>query len=140
MTTTLTARDLDRLKGVKAPLVAIVHEVAKDPLAPRFMVIEGLRSPQRQKELVAKGASRTLNSKHITGHAVDLAPLPLDWNNIAAFKELKKAMMRAGKKLGVRVRSGADWDENGVIDAEELTAYVKKFGRRPLVDWPHYEL
>jgi len=145
MTTTLTERDLARLKGVHPKLVEIIHAAAKDPSCPPFQVIEGVRTLDRQKELVAKGASRTLNSMHIPksdgfGRAVDLVPLPVNWNDIPSFKKLKASILAAAKQRKLRVRSGADWDENGVVDAEELAAYIKKFGRRPLVDWPHFEI
>lgn len=140
MTTVLTTKDLEKLKGVDARMRAIVLDVSEDPNAPPFTVLEGLRTLERQKELKATGKSRTLKSKHLEGLAVDLAPLPINWNDLSPFKALKAAMLRAAKARGVRIRSGSDWDENGVPDQDELKAYIKKFGHRPLVDWPHYEI
>ncbi len=68
----LSERSCARLKGVHPDLVGVVLEaLAVSPI--NFMVTEGLRSPRRQAELVRAGASRTLNSRHLTGHAVDLA-------------------------------------------------------------------
>jgi peptidoglycan L-alanyl-D-glutamate endopeptidase CwlK len=70
----LSARDLLRLHGVHEDLVAVVRR-AHDfmPADLGFIVTEGLRSAERQAQLVRVGASRTHNSRHLTGHAVDLA-------------------------------------------------------------------
>lgn len=102
----LTARDMERLKGVHPDLVRVVQRARRDAA---FMVIEGLRTPERQRELVAKGASRTLNSRHITGHAVDLGPLPLDWNDFPAFRAMASVVLRAADEEGVPVVWGGNW-------------------------------
>jgi len=67
----LGPRSKQRLKGVHPDLVKVV-ERAIEITTVDFTVLEGLRSPERQKALVEIGASQTLNSRHITGHAVDL--------------------------------------------------------------------
>jgi peptidoglycan L-alanyl-D-glutamate endopeptidase CwlK len=54
-----------------------------------------------------------MNSKHLTGHAVDLGPYPLDWNDIAGFDAIANAMLRAASQLGVHLRYGGDWDGDG---------------------------
>lgn len=70
----LSQRSLRNLEGVHPRLVALVREaVALSPVD--FMITEGLRTPERQVSLVRAGASRTLNSRHLTGHAVDVAAL-----------------------------------------------------------------
>lgn len=140
----LTDQDKARLKGVNPRLVNVLLLAASKDVVP-FRVLEGVRTLERQKVLKAQGSSKTLASKHIPGEdgygrAVDLVPLPVDWNNKKAFKALKAVIMQAAKELGVKVRSGSDWDSNGIPDEEELTAYIKKFGHKPLVDWPHFEL
>src|SRR5512137_2460339 len=66
----LTDRDRQRLTGLHPDLVRIVEPAR---LAEPFIVVEGLRTRERQARLVAIGASRTMNSRHLTGHAVDLA-------------------------------------------------------------------
>ena len=68
----LNARSLEKLVGVHADLVRVVKRAAT---LSDFIVTEGLRTVKRQSELVAAGASRTMNSRHLTGHAVDLAPM-----------------------------------------------------------------
>jgi peptidoglycan L-alanyl-D-glutamate endopeptidase CwlK len=65
----LLTRDHERMQGVHPHLVRLVIEARK---AAPFIVMEGLRSRERQAKLVALGASRTMNSRHLTGHAVDL--------------------------------------------------------------------
>lgn len=90
-----------------------------------FSVLEGVRTFERQKQLYAQGRTEpgqvvtwTLNSPHILkedgyGHAVDLAPYPLDWSDTAAFDRVAKAVLAAAEELGISVRWGADWDRDG---------------------------
>ena len=74
------------------------------------MVTEGLRSKERQKELVAAGASKTMNSRHITGHAVDLAAyvngIRWDW---PLYEKIAKAMKQAAYELNIKIEWGGDW-------------------------------
>jgi uncharacterized protein YcbK (DUF882 family) len=67
----LSKRSLDRLQGVRPELVDVVKR-AIEITKVDFAVTEGVRTVARQKELVAKGASQTMESKHIEGRAVDL--------------------------------------------------------------------
>lgn len=70
----LSEKSLKRLEGVHPDLVKVVqHAITITPLD--FVVLEGLRSKERQRYLVDKGASKTMDSYHITGHAVDIAPI-----------------------------------------------------------------
>lgn len=107
----LSRRDEDRLTGVHSDLVRVVRRLTRDTPLP-FAVIEGLRTLARQKQLVASGASRTMNSRHLTGHAVDLAPLgpdgkiSWDW---PLYHRLAPAMKAAAAKEGVAVEWGGDW-------------------------------
>lgn len=106
----LGARSRERLKGVHPDLVRVVHRALT--LSPvDFTVLEGLRSIERQRMLVAKGASKTLNSRHLTGHAVDIAPLidgkvSWDWQY---YYPLATAMKEAAQLCNVRVEWGGDW-------------------------------
>lgn len=105
----LSKRSLDNLKGVHPDLVAVVHRALEiSPID--FAVIEGLRSVERQKQLVAAGASRTMRSRHLTGHAVDLAAyvggIRWDWT---LYDALGVAMKTAAKELGVAIVWGGDW-------------------------------
>ena len=106
----LGATSLARLKGVHPDLVKVVKRAIE--LTPiDFTVLEGLRTKERQKQLVAKGASKTMNSYHITGHAVDIVPLvdgkvTWDWKY---YHQLAPIMKQAAKELGVNITWGGDW-------------------------------
>ncbi|WP_373981591.1 M15 family metallopeptidase [Achromobacter sp. JD417] len=113
---TLSARSLQRLEGVHPQLVEIV-KLAIQRTAVDFTVVEGLRTPERQRELVAAGKSQTLNGLHLKQpdgyvHAVDLAPLvggAIPWNEWARFKELADVVKACAAELGVPVEWGGDW-------------------------------
>lgn len=110
-----------RLKGVHPDLVKVV-EHAIDISTVNFTVLEGLRTPERQKLLRDSGASQTLNSRHITGHAVDLGALVdgevrWDW---PLYHKIAAAMKQAAKDLNVAIVWGGDW--------------------RTFKDGPHFEL
>jgi peptidoglycan LD-endopeptidase CwlK len=115
----LTPRDLERLAGVHPDLVRVVKRARRDAGEP-FFVIEGVRTAGRQRELFAQGKSRTLQSRHLTGHAVDLGPVPLDWTDRPAFARLAAAMRAAADAEGVPIRWGGDF--------------------RGFYDGPHFEL
>jgi len=106
----LSRRSLSRLAGVHADLVAVVKR-AIEITAVDFVVTEGLRTIERQRELMAAGASRTLQSRHLTGHAVDLAALVgnevrWDW---PLYGKLNLAMQRAADELQIPVEWGGSW-------------------------------
>lgn len=106
----LGQRSLDRLKGVHPDLVKVVKRAIEiTPID--FTVLEGLRTVERQKKLVAQGASKTMKSRHITGHAVDLAPVVdgevrWDW---PLYKKMAPAIKQAAKEVGVPIEWGGDW-------------------------------
>lgn len=127
MSFTFGKRSEENLIGVHSDLVRVVRR-ALDISEIDFSVIEGLRTKTRQAQLFKQGATKTLNSRHLTGHAVDLAPYPLNWNDKAAFGKLAKAMFAAASELNVAIRWGGDWNRNGRSDDE--TFY----------DGPHFEL
>lgn len=107
----LSANSLDRLIGLHPDLVKIV-ERAIEITDIDFSVGEGLRSITRQKELYQQGATTTMNSRHLTGHAVDLIALDEDgkvsWN-WKYYHLLAVAMKQAAKDVGVSIEWGGDW-------------------------------
>ena len=118
MTYRLSQRSMQNLSGVHPDLVAVVKR-AIEITEQDFFVGEGIRSIERQKRLVASGASQTMNSRHITGHAVDLHPYPYkgdhdvdgvpnsdDWD---AYEPIVIAMRQAAEELGVELTHGWDW-------------------------------
>lgn len=98
------------LRGVHPDLVKVV-ELAITISKVDFTVLEGLRSEKRQKELLLKGATKTLKSRHLTGHAVDLAALingkvAWDW---PLYSKIADAMKQAAKQLSIPIEWGGDW-------------------------------
>jgi len=105
-------RSKERLKGVDAKLVNVANELIK---LMDVTVIEGLRSQERQNELVAQGKSKTKFGKHVAGKALDLAPYPIDWDDRERFHYMGGLIRGIGHSLGVDVRWGGDWDSDGEI-------------------------
>lgn len=103
----LSNRSLSKLQGVHPDLVACVRR-AIEITTQDFTVIEGLRSVERQRHLVNTGASTTMNSRHLSGHAVDLAPYPLAWD-WPLFYPIADAMEQAADELGVDLEWGGNW-------------------------------
>lgn len=125
----LGRKSRERLKGVNPDLVAVV-ERAIGLSSQDFSVTEGLRSRTRQEQLYRNGKSTTMNSRHLTGHAVDLIPFPFngdvdedgipnieDWDQ---YYPIADAMKQAARELGVDIEWGGDW--------------------RTFKDGPHYQL
>ena len=107
MTYHLGSKSLKKLEGVHPDIVAVVKR-AISISDQDFSVGEGLRSVERQKKLVATGKSTTMNSRHLTGHAVDLFPYPLSWD-WEYFYPIADAMKTAAKELKVGLEWGGDW-------------------------------
>jgi len=106
----LGKRSRMRLQGVHPDLVAVV-ERAIDITETDFTVLEGLRSMTRQKALYQAGASKTMNSRHLTGHAVDLGAYvdhQVDWS-WPLYHELAHAMKTASRELDIEIEWGGDW-------------------------------
>lgn len=119
----LKEADEKKLLGVNPDLVGVVREAAEITDI-YFIVAEGLRSKERQKKLLAEGKSKTMNSKHIVGKAVDLYPTDktrtrIDWTN-TAFKKLSDTMKHAAKNCGIEITWGGDW--------------------KTFIDKPHFEI
>ena len=104
----LGPRSRKNLSGVHPDMVKVV-EGAIDITGVDFAVIEGLRSRERQQELLNAGKSTTMNSRHITGHAVDMVPYPVDWDDLARFETMAAAMDQSADELGVPIIWGGDW-------------------------------
>jgi len=106
----LSERSLSRLDGVHADLVRVVKRAAATSNID-FTVLEGLRSLERQKTLVARGASKTMKSRHLTGHAVDLAPF-VDGQVVWAwplYHKLAVIVKAAAVDEHVPITWGGDW-------------------------------
>ena len=92
-----------------------------------FTVLETVRTIEQQRIYVAKGTSKTMKSRHIPStnksglcEAFDIAPYPIDWKNIARFKQLAEHIKKVAKQLNIAIEHGGDW--------------------KTLKDYPHYQL
>lgn len=121
MTFALGTKSLRNLDGVHPDLVKVVKlAIKRSPVD--FQVAEGLRTLARQKLLVAQGFSKTMKSRHLTGHAVDLVPLlngKLRWDWPAIY-QIAPVVKLAAAELKVPIEWGGDW--------------------RSFKDGPHYQL
>jgi len=134
----LSQRSKNNLQGVHPDLVAVVKraiQVTKQD----FTVIEGMRTLARQEELVAKGASQTMNSRHLTGHAVDLAPYPLAWD-WPLFYPIADAIIQASKEVNVPIRWGANWHIDDVRDWNKSGKELADLYTGSFPDGPHIEI
>jgi peptidoglycan L-alanyl-D-glutamate endopeptidase CwlK len=106
----LGARSLNRLTGVHPDLVRVVKRAIE--ITPvDFTVLEGVRSLARQKQLLAAGATRTMHSRHLTGHAVDLgayvgSQVRWDW---PLYHRIAGAVKQAARELDIPIEWGGDW-------------------------------
>jgi peptidoglycan LD-endopeptidase CwlK len=140
MAYSLGARSRANLEGVDPDMIRVVERaIANSPQD--FMVLEGVRTPARQKELYAQGRTKpgkkvtwTLNSNHFInpktgyGQAVDLVPFPVDWSDLKKFDVMARAMLKAATDLGIPIRWGANWDGDG------------NWREKGETDSPHFEL
>jgi peptidoglycan L-alanyl-D-glutamate endopeptidase CwlK len=144
----LGKQSLEELEGVHSDLVVVVHR-AIELTVQDFSVHDGIRTFEEQKKLVESGASQTLDSRHITGHAVDLVPyingkLRWEWNPIYRIAD---AVRMAAKELNIPLRWGGAWDVS-FTDTDDLTedlvsdyiARRRRGGKKAFIDGPHYEL
>jgi peptidoglycan L-alanyl-D-glutamate endopeptidase CwlK len=144
---TLSSRCELRLAGVHPDLVRVVRRAAEGGAL--FRVPEGLRTPERQRQLVADGKSQTLDSRHLTGHAVDVVPLD-DAGNVSwawgLYFPLADAFRAAAIAEGVPVVWGGAWGQlmgdyaNAKVGQAAYVARMREQGRKPFLDGPHFEL
>jgi len=149
MTFKLSTRSLDRLIGVDERLATVVkgaiHRSKID-----FGVICGMRTMDEQRALVEKGASQTMKSKHLQGHAVDLMAYigsRASWE-LNLYDDIADAVAESAREADVPIRWGAAWTVpniayfNGTME-DAMNGYIdtrRTQGRRPFIDGPHFEL
>jgi len=137
MTFRLSKRSLDRLVGVHSDLVRVVHRAIQiTPLD--FVVLEGMRTEARQRELVAGGASKTMASRHLTGHAVDLGAyvagsVRWDWS---LYTTLANVIRDAAAAESVPIRWGGAWKNLDTLPNPITSKDLSK----SFPDGPHFEL
>ena len=150
----LSRRSLDRLEGIDDGLQAVV-KMAITLTKTDFGVVQGMRTIEQQKELVAKGASQTMKSKHLDGKAFDIMAYingRASWE-LSVYDDLADAIKEAATQLNVPICWGAAWGTpdmpypmdirkwKGTME-EAMNAYIdlrRSQGRRPFIDGPHFE-
>ena len=145
----LSKRSLSNLEGVDERLVEVVkHAITITKID--FGVIDGVRTIEEQRGLVASGASQTMKSKHIDGHAVDLMAYigsRASWE-LNLYDDIADAMKAAAIDIEVPIRWGAAWNVPDIRDwdgtmQDAMDFYVdtrRSQGRRPFIDAVHFEL
>lgn len=115
----------ERLATCHPDIQAVFNEVVK-----HFdcTVLEGIRTPERQRELLAEGKTQTLDSKHLTGRAADVVPHPIDWNDRERFHLFAGFVLGVASQKGIALRWGGDWDMDTEVDDNTFD------------DLPHFEL
>lgn len=104
---------INHLYGVHPDLIAVARlALAKSSVD--FSVVDGLRTKAQQMENIEKGVSWTMNSRHLTGHAIDVYP----WVDGATshanehYAEVARAFFEAAETLGVHLSWGGEWSES----------------------------
>lgn len=142
-------RSLDRLQGVNERLVIICHKAIKITSID-FGITQGIRTIEEQRELVARGASTTMHSKHLDGRAVDVVAYigpRISWE-LSLYYEIAEAFREAAIFYNTKVRWGGAWHFNDICDwtgsMEDLVdQYIdlrRSQGRRLFIDAPHFEI
>tara|TARA_A100001515_G_scaffold141845_1_gene139439 strand:- start:6565 stop:7014 length:450 start_codon:yes stop_codon:yes gene_type:complete len=145
----LSKRSLEKMEGIKPELHDVVSTAIKLTTID-FGCICGLRNLREQKELVDKGASKTLKSKHLTGDAVDLMAYigsRASWE-LNLYDNIADAMKKAAQKHDVSIRWGCAWHIPDIrawegTMQEAMDDYINlrnKQGRKKFLDGPHFEL
>jgi peptidoglycan LD-endopeptidase CwlK len=150
MTFKLSQRSLDRLEGLDERLIAVVTSAIHLSKID-FGVICGMRTLEEQRALVEKGASQTMKSKHLDGHAVDLMAYigsRGSWE-LNLYDDIADAMAEAAREVDVPIRWGAAWNipniaqfDGGTME-DAMNSYIderRSQNRRPFIDGPHFEL
>lgn len=105
---------LAKLETIARPLQEVLKKAIEN--GPDFTIITGARSKEEQDAAFAKGVSKVRwpNSKHNTlpSAAVDVAPYPIDWKDINRFRVLAGYLMGVAAGMGIKLRSGMDWNQN----------------------------
>ena len=105
-----SARSLGNLAGVSLPLVKVL-DAAIDDSPYDFGITEGVRSPERQRELFDAGKSKTMNSRHLTGDAVDIVVYvhgQVTWD-IFYYEAVARHIKFHAAQQGVAIEWGGDW-------------------------------
>lgn len=142
-----------RQQGVQPGLISVAEHALAYQITDMTMVDDnsGKRTRDMQLVLVGSGVSKTMNSYHLIqpdgyGHAIDLAPYPIDWKDYASFIRVAHCVRCAAIEKGVLITWGAVWDKHlndlGPNLEAEVEAYANRrraMGRHAFLDYPHFQ-
>lgn len=102
----------DKLEGVDARLQDLAFRIIGYI---DCKILSGVRTEAEQLALVAEGKSRTMNSRHLVGKALDIAPYPIDWNDTNRFYYFAGIVLGISYEMDIPIRWGGDWDRDNDI-------------------------
>lgn len=106
-------KSLEKLEFLDKRLVNVLNEVIK---IYDFTIIETFRDEKTQNLYFKSGQSKLKfpQSKHnkLPAIAVDIAPWPINWNDTKNFYFLAGLVISEGKRKGLDIRWGGDWDQD----------------------------
>jgi peptidoglycan L-alanyl-D-glutamate endopeptidase CwlK len=138
MSFVFSQKSLDNFEGVHERLVAVTKK-ALELSSQDFSVTCGVRTKEEQARLVEIGKSQTMDSRHLTGHAVDVVPYPITWD-WEYFFPIADAFIKAAKLEGVPIRWGGNWR---VKDTRKWHGTAKLLNQKypgGFPDGPHFEI
>ena len=112
---------LDKLEGVDHRLWDLAFKVLERH---DCKVIYGLRTHEEQARLYAAKLSKTMNSKHLVGRAIDLDPYPIDWDDTKRFYYFAGIVLATADEMGIRLRWGGDWDMDNDLNDQKFMDLV----------------
>jgi peptidoglycan L-alanyl-D-glutamate endopeptidase CwlK len=126
MTFSFGNKSKERLSGVHPDLVKVMEEAIKEsPLD--FSITEGLRTRERQQELFSAGKSQTMNSRHLTGKAVDIAVIKdgtVTWE-LKYYRIVTDHIKKVAKELDIPIVCGIDW--TSFVDGPHIELHRSKY-------------
>lgn len=147
---TFSRRSLTNLRGIHPHLQAVAAR-ALQLSEVDFIVTCGVRSQDEQRRLVEIGKSWTMNSRHLTGHAIDVVAYvngDISWRS-ADYVKIADAFKQAAKEYGIPLRWGGDWDRDGdhkdernfdgphfELERRDYPAAEPHAAPAPVEDWP----
>lgn len=147
MTFRFSNRSLAMLAGVHPLLQGVAHRAIALTRVD-FGVTEGLRTVDRQVELLTAGASQTMDSRHLSGHAIDVLAYvgTVGRWDFALYYDIADAFRRASREREVALRWGGCWEriDNTRTSLPDMVAQYsarqKARGKKPFLDGAHFEL
>lgn len=119
---------LNHMAGIDARLMDLAFKIVSTHMDCTVPEYGGLRTEEEQRMLVATKRSKTMQSKHLQGKAIDLVPYPVDWKDTERFYLFAGMVLAVAKEMGIPLRWGGDWDR-------DMDLHDQKFN-----DLVHFEL